>query len=340
MVKQHTRSMPWLSEPQPMASSQERLAWYAGVVRWAPSKHNSQPWRCVVEDGILSVWADPGRMLPDTDPHRRELTISCGAALELACIAARGIGHRPQVRLLPRGPGGPVAHLVEAGTWETGDEDRALLAAIPRRRTDRGPLDGQALPAQAPFLLQSAAADLGVGLRLVRSPGERATLARLVERADRVLVQQPHVDEETRRWLRELDDDRPDGVPADHTRGAAASYRAEFVQRDFSTPESRPAQDRPGPDRALVGVLHSPGDSPRDWVDAGRGLTAVLLRATVLGANASYLNQPVEHPPTRVELRDVLSLSGVPQLVLRVGVGDAAIPPPPRRQASDVMYLP
>jgi hypothetical protein len=36
----------------------------------------------------------------------------------------------------------------------------------------------------------------------------------------------------------------------------------------------------------------------------------------------------------------VLSLSGVPQLVLRLGAGDATICPPPRRQASDVMYLP
>jgi hypothetical protein len=337
---QHTRSTPWQSEPQPRASSQERLAWYGGVARWAPSKHNSQPWRCVLEDGILSIWADPGRVLPDTDPHRRELMISCGAALEIACVAARGTGHRPEVRLLPHGRGGPVAQLVEAGPWDATDDDRALLAAIPRRRTDRGPLDAQALPAQTPFLLQSAAAGLGVGLRLVRPPGERSTLARLVERADRFLVQQPHVDEELGRWIRTADDPRSDGVPADHTRGAAASYRAEFVQRDFSTPESRPAHDRSGPDRALVGVLHTPGDAVRDWVDAGRGLVAVLLRATVLGANASYLNQPVEHPPTRFELRDALSLSGMPQLVLRLGAGDDAIPPPPRRQASDVLYVP
>jgi hypothetical protein len=75
-------------------------------------------------------------------------------------------------------------------------------------------------------------------------------------------------------------------------------------------------------------------------VDSGRGLAAVLLRATVLGANASYLNQPVEHPPTRVELRDALSMSGVPQLILRLGAGDEQIPPPPRRQACDVMHLP
>lgn len=328
------------SQATSSSSETDRLAWYAGVARWAPSKHNSQPWRFVVADGCLSFWGDPMRSLPDTDPHRRELTLSCGAALELACVAAVAAGHRPTVRLLPHGLGGPLAQLVEAEDAPVTDDDRALLAAIPRRRTDRGPLDASRFPAELPFRLQDEAARRGAVLRWVTTPGDRATLARLVEYADRALVQRPAVDEELARWLREPADHRRDGVPADHTRGAAASYRAEFVQRDFSAPGSRPAQDRTAPDRALVGVLHTPGDGPRDWLTAGRALAAVLLRATVTGANASYLNQPVEHAPSRVLLRDELSLSGMPQLILRIGAGDAAISAPPRRGACDVVLLP
>jgi len=102
-------------------------------------------------------------------------------------------------------------------------DDLALLELVPHRREDGGPLDGEALDAGVSFLLQSEAARQGATLRLVMTPGDRATLARLVEHADRLLV-------------RRGEGSRHDGVPTTHTRGAAASYRAEFVQRDFSGP--------------------------------------------------------------------------------------------------------
>lgn len=320
-------------------SCTDRLTWYAGVARWAPSKHNSQAWRFIIRDGCLEVWADPMRTLATTDPHRRELTLSCGAALHLVCVAARAVGYRPDVRVLPEGSAGPVARVVEAGPWVTADDDHALLPAVLRRRTDRGPLDGDALPSSLRFELQTAAREQGAQLRLVSSPGDRATLAQLVAQADRRLVQQPQVDDELAHWLRRSPDGRADGVPDDHTRGPAASYRAEFVQRDFSTGHSTPKQDRPGTDRPLVGVLSTPADSGRDWVAAGRGLAAVLLRATTVGANASYLNQPVEDPAARVQLAEQLALPGIPQVVLRLGVGDTQITPPPRRPLNEVLFV-
>ena len=325
------------AEPVATADAGTRMIWYATVARWAPSKHNTQPWRFVESKGSLDVWADPLRVLVDTDPHRRELLISCGAAVHLACVAARALGHRPHVRLLPEGRGGPVARIEEVGPWDTSEDDRSLLAAVQHRRTDRGPLDGHSLPASLPFSLQSAASAHGAVLRLVSTVGDRATLADLVTRADRLLVRHGHVDDELTGWLREPDDRRPDGVPTDHTRGAAASYRAEFVQRDFSSIRSQPAPSRSHPDTPVVGVLCTPADRAEDWLVAGQALGAVLLLATVAGAHASYLNQPVEEPSIRVQLRDQLQLDGVAQLILRIGVG-SEVTPTPRRDVDEVTF--
>lgn len=300
-----------------------RLGWYAEVARWAPSKHNTQPWRFVVDDDALEVWSDPARALPDTDPHRRELVLACGAAVHLACVAVRSQGLRPGVHLLPEGLGGPVARITEVGQRVRTDVDRRLLAAVAQRRTDRGPLDGSLLPPGLAFELQDAAVDEGADLRLVTTPGDRATLATLVARADRVLARRGVLDAELARWLRHPGDDRPDGVPTDHTRGAAASYRAELVQRDFGVPGTPAAQDRPGRDEPVLAVLCTPGDTPADWLRAGAALAAVLLATTAAGAAASYVNQPVEDAASRVLLREQLDLPGVPQLVLRLGAGGA-----------------
>ena len=317
------------------ADEHARLAWYAAVARWAPSKHNTQPWRFVVREDCLDIWSDPSRSLVRTDPHRRELVLACGAAIHLACVAARGAGREPAVELLPDGSGARLARITERGPWPTSSHDRALLAAVPRRRTDRGPLDIRPLDPALPYRLQDAAQAEGALLRLVITPGDRTSLADLVVRADRLLVREGGADEELSPWLREPGDDRLDGVPTDHTRGPAASYRAEFVQRDFSSARSRPGQDRPGPDHALVGVLCSPGDTVIDRARAGRALAAVLLEANVGGANASYLDQPVEEPAMRLQLRQQLALMGIPQLVLRIGAG-APVAPTPRRLVDDV----
>ena len=330
---------PWPAQPVVgTGHSSDRFAWYAAVARWAPSKHNTQPWRFVVRNGsALEIYADPMRMLPQTDPHRRELVLSCGAAVELACVAARAVGYEPAVSLLPEGSGGLLARVTEAGRHQTVAFDLAMLTAVAVRRTDRGPLDASHLPPALPFRLQTQAALLGTSLRLVSSAGDRATLARLVERADRLLGQRGVVDRELSQWLRAPDDRRTDGVPTDHTRGPAASARAEFVQRDFSTPHSRPAHDRPGPDRPLVAVLCTPEDDVYDWLRAGRALGSVLLEAALEGAAASYLNQPVEEPAIRAELRNQLVLPGVPQVVLRVGLG-GLVPPTARREPDELIF--
>jgi len=86
----HKRSVPlsWPVQPGTTATSAGRLSWCAAVARWAPSKHNTQPWRFVLQDEVLDVWTDPSRILANTDPHRREMLIACGAAVHFACVAA------------------------------------------------------------------------------------------------------------------------------------------------------------------------------------------------------------------------------------------------------------
>lgn len=334
-----TRSLidldPWPVEPAATASIETRMTWYAAVARWAPSKHNSQPWRFVVRKDCLEVWADPLRRLPETDPSQRELTIACGAALHLVCVAARAHGYLPRVSVLPEGSGALLARVTEASPRVATRADRMMLELVPRRRTDRGPLDSTPLPATLPFLLQSAAAGEGATLRLVTTPGQRHDLAALVLLADRALAQDAAAERELGGWLRDPGDSRSDGVPTDHSRGAAASYRAEFVQRDFSRPTTQ-APDPVGEDRAIIAVLCTPGDAVSDWLTAGRALASLLLIATAGGASASYLNQPIEQPNRRSALERDLGLPGVSQLILRIGAG-TDVSPPPRRPVDDVV---
>src|SRR6201997_710974 len=108
----------------------------------APSLHNSQPWRWVVEGAKMHLWADPRRMMPATDRAGRELTLSCGAILDHLRVAMAAAGWDTAVERFPD-PHDPdhLATLSFISKEAVTDADRQRADAILRRRTDRLPFD-------------------------------------------------------------------------------------------------------------------------------------------------------------------------------------------------------
>lgn len=77
----------------------------------APNPHNRQRWRAALDgEHAFTLWRDPKRTLPVTDPFARQLTIGMGCFVELARIAAANRGFILQTTRFPEGEGGPVAH--------------------------------------------------------------------------------------------------------------------------------------------------------------------------------------------------------------------------------------
>jgi nitroreductase len=316
---------PLTHPPGPGASGPERLRWYVSVARHAPSKHNAQPWRfAFVGERTAELYADATRALRASDPDDRELTIGCGAALKTYAIAVRGLGRLPVVDLLPEGPDGPLARITEGAHAVPTPDDVELLAAVPARHTNRGPLDGAAIGPYVAAHLQRAAEADGTLLQLVTAPDARDALALLVERTRRAAALDAAFADELRTWTK--GGTARDGLPWKAGRQVAVPYGARFAH-----PAYRPVLERQ-PDDPLPAVLWTAGDTQLDWLRAGAALQAVLLRATVEGVAAAFLNAPLERPATRMAVSRDIGFAGFPQVVLRLGVGleDQALPTPRR----------
>ncbi len=119
----------------------------------APSLYNSQPWRFRATTTAIELWADTTRAAPVCDPDRRELLMSCGAALMNLRLAIRLLGVHPAVSLLPD-PGRPelLAVVRPQGRGVVTQIDRRLAGAMPRRHTNRRPFE----PAPVPVTLLAA----------------------------------------------------------------------------------------------------------------------------------------------------------------------------------------
>ncbi|MER6873812.1 hypothetical protein ABT279_27035, partial [Amycolatopsis sp. NPDC000673] len=121
----------------------------AAAVR-APSPHNTQPWRFVVDGPRIEVWLDRDRVLPVADPAGREARLSCGAAVGNLVLALRVNGVRSRVRIVPDAADRDLLAVVSIeGNTRPSTVDRRLAEAVYRRHTNRRPMSDRPVPDSA-----------------------------------------------------------------------------------------------------------------------------------------------------------------------------------------------
>lgn len=109
-----------------------------------------QPWRIRLDgDDALTVYADLSRMLPETDPPNRQITMGFGCFLELLKQAAAEKGMRAEVTPFPQGEPQPLLDerpIASVRFVPDADVQRdPLFAAALSRRTNRAPFENRAV---------------------------------------------------------------------------------------------------------------------------------------------------------------------------------------------------
>ncbi|RQU90325.1 nitroreductase [Burkholderia cenocepacia] len=306
----------------------------------APSSHNSQPWRFIVNGATIAVCADRVRALPVVDPFDRELIISCGAALLNLRVALDHAGLAHTISTFPSEVDPDLLALVRV--CDDGYSDRSLgglFDAIQARVTTRAPFESTAVPDEIQRELIAAGVAEGAEVACIDSIAHRARVAELVAQADQQQFADPRFRRELASWIDPRR--RVDGMPA-----FAAGVPTLL---DFAAPVVTMAVRTFDLGNGLAALHHQlVGASPlivclstvRDdreaWLAAGQALERILLVAARAGYTASYLNQPIETAALRADLGRTLGLRGEPQLLLRVGRGPHT-PHSPRRPLDEVI---
>jgi hypothetical protein len=305
----------------------------------APSLHNSQPWRWVVEDARLHLWADPLRMMHATDHTGRELTLSCGAVLDHLRVAMAAAGWDSATERLPD-PSQPehLATLQFRPMDVVTDAQQQRAAAILRRRTDRLPFAAPARWTALESALRRAVLPYEVMLDVVADDA-RPTLAEASRLTEALRRYDTNYLSELRWWTSPFESDATH-VPESALVSSSEAARVD-VARAFPPAgggQRRAAVDH---DHSKILVLSTDHDDARlDVLRCGEALSAVLLECTVAGMATCTLTHMTEIAASRNIITQITGTAGQPQLLIRVGkspAGGQHVEPTARRLVTEIL---
>jgi nitroreductase len=326
-----------MSQPAGLAGAVER------ALR-APSVHNTQPWLWRIGPGVVELHADWTRHLPATDPDRRDVLLSCGAALHhlQVVLAARDVAVRVNRLPDPENSGHLATVQVRPGTGDA--RVAALSPGIDRRRTDRRRMSHRVVPSSHISHIAEQAARTGATLLPVTGPALRQRLTTALAQAAHTQAQTPGYSAELQLWTRRHAGGR-DGIPIGNLPSPPVGLIEPSPLRHFPpgrlSQPSQPPGHGPADDAAEFLVLATHGDGPVDRLRAGEAMSAALLAATQLGLATTPLSQALEVDVTRKVLQhQVLHIPEHPQLIIRIGwpaTAAAELPATPRRDLRSVL---
>lgn len=316
----------------------------------APNPHNMQPW--IVDLSVpdeIALFIDRTRLLPVTDPFNRQITIGCGAFLELLMMAIAVQGYAATTEVFPDGEPQPVlddralfrVRLVRAAT--TPDP---LFVHVLNRRTDRGAYTNREVdPSAASNLLGGFRPVPGVSCNVTFAADRLERLRALVYQGADIEAHTPaaHHESVERTFIgTRAVAEHPWGISLDAPMMTAMNTvglltKAKMVQPGTTAFNESLKFLKAAADTSQAFVwITTEGDTRAEQIAAGRAYVLANLSATKFGLAMHPFSQGLQEYATQKPVFDALHKELAPtggriQMLARIGYPKADIPPAPRR---------
>jgi hypothetical protein len=334
----------------------------------APNPHNMQPW--IVDLSVpdeITLYIDRTRLLPVTDPFNRQITIGCGAFVELLVMALATQGRTSDLVPFPEGEGHPKLDdrplfRLRVGPAEATDGP-AVFAHVLTRRTNRGafteaPVSPETLVkvtvsgSSGPTALALAMASDGPAPPEAYAPCEGTIDPARVERLKALVYRSAEIEAGTpaahqesveRTFIGARDVAKhPWGISLDQPVMTAMNAVGILTKAKMATPGTTAFKEslkflKTGADTSRGFIWITTFTNTRaDQISAGRGYVRANLEAAGLGLAMHPWSQGLQEYASQKPVYDALHKELAPQggriqMLARIGYPKAEVPPAPRR---------
>ncbi|MEL6549342.1 MAG: twin-arginine translocation pathway signal protein [Pseudomonadota bacterium] len=327
-----TAAAPWAMAGDYADPRKRALSWAI----LAPNPHNQQPWLVdLATPGEITLFVNPEKLLPHTDPFSRQITIGLGCFLEVLRMGALEEGLAADVTLFPEGSdpaaldARPVAVIRLRETDATPDP---LFAHVLARRSLKEPFDtDRAIPPAALAAIEAAVPACATSA----APEFIAEIRALTEEALDIELLTPRTFKESVDVFRvgaRATDAQPDGIDltgpmiefARLGRQMTAQKLMDTTSMSFREGRNAVLENA----RTAMGYtwLVTPTNTREDQIATGADWVRVNLAATAQGLGFQPLSQCLqEYPemagPFAEVHRRLAPAGGTVQMLARLGYG-------------------
>lgn len=285
----------------------------------APNPHNRQPWMVDLSTpGEAMLYCDLERLLPETDPPNRQITIGLGCFLELLRMAAAEDGITAEVTRFPEGmpeaaDGGnldvrPVAHIRFAHGGATADP---LFAQVLRRHSLKEPYDTARPVAASTLASLTSVTDDTIRVETTNDPSRVEAFRDLTWRAHYMETTTPRTMQESIDLMRigkaEINAN-PDGIELGGFFLELLALTGQLTREKMADPNSVAFKQGLDMFRAIMGSamgyvwVVTQTNTREDQLNAGRNWVRMNLKATQMDLGIHPLSQSLQEFPEMAEL--------------------------------------
>lgn len=329
----------------------------------APNAHNMQSWKVQLSEENnqeFTLFVETQRLLPETDPLSRQITVSQGTFLELLRIAAAKLGYQARITLFPEGEydeKGSVESLnnysVARILLEPGQPQRSpFYDAIFRRVTTRTPYLDEPLSEENIQQLKRLNADTTLTLEIFQNGEDLRKLKELARQGVKVESTLPATMRETNEVLRMNEYQKNEhryGITLD---SQGLSNTEHFFVQSLGTlfPLDEESSGKYWRRSELQRIEHTPayaliisrGNSRTAQVQAGMLYSRFQLAGTVIGLSMQPTSQVLQEFPEMAELYQEVHQSYAEngqtiQMMVRLGESAYEVEHSPRLDVMEII---
>ena len=310
-------------------SREEQLRFLLRYAILAPSNRNTQPWHFSVSRDQVTIHSDSSRWQQVSDPHKRELYISLGCALENLLVALEHFGFGYVVTRSPGAEDESIAAQVAILDHPVASPRSAnLFKAIVRRHTHHGRYRKRAVGASALRKLMECKVEHDLNLLLTPDGAIKRAVDKLMLQGDALAFANP-------RYRKELADcigEGSFGGPWLLSRAQEFAVAHLGVSKTVARGDHKALMSSP-----VFGLISSRAGGNEARIKAGQLLERLYLAATTLGLFLQPISQLLEVDRVRLNFSKLFRAGGVPLMPFRLGYADTPGHRTPRRPLESVL---